>query len=642
MRAFLLGSVLLLAAGSVACDNQNLDFVVGPGGPQTIQASAISLSTTAPTLNIGQSVQLTAVVLDASGNPITNPSVKWTSSNTSVATVSATGLVAAVALGTATVTATSGNVSKDATVAVSSTPAPPPPAPTGGSVTLPALLNTDMPAAPSNGGTIISVPANGDLQAAINAAKPGDVIELARGATYSGHFVLPNKGASSSWIVIRPATGAALPPEGQRMTPALAASLALPKVVSSNYESAFRTLPGAHHYRLVGLEVSLASAPAYNYGLILLGGGNCSDERQCTLADIPHDLVLDRMYVHGAEATSLKRCVALNSAATAIIDSYLSECHAEGQDAQAIGGWNGPGPFKIVNNYLEGSAENILYGGADPSVPNLIPSDIEIRRNHVAKPTSWHGGRWLIKNLLELKNAQRVLIEGNVFENNWENGQAGAGIVMWSVNQGGGASWDVMQDITFRKNVIRNVGAGFQITATSDQPSVPTRRMSITDNLVYGINQPGFEGTGRGFQIGGGLASLSDLTIANNTVIGSTTTAITLTGTPTMRLTVTDNVMSGGAYGLIGDGTGAGTASLSAFAPDAAFLRNVIVIPPDYVSQFPIGNSYPSSLAAIGFVDTSSSDYHLAPLSPFKATTGRDPGADIDAVHASISGVVLP
>ena len=40
----------------------------------------------------------------------------------------------------------------------------------------------------------ISVPAGGDLQAALDAAKPGDVITLEPGATYVGNFVLTNKG----------------------------------------------------------------------------------------------------------------------------------------------------------------------------------------------------------------------------------------------------------------------------------------------------------------------------------------------------------------------------------------------------------------------------------------------------------------
>ena len=58
-----------------------------------------------------------------------------------------------------------------------------------------------------------------------------------------------------------------------------------------------------------------------------------------------------------------------------------------------------------------------MFGGSDPVISGVIPSDIEFRRNHFFKPTSWKG-KWMIKNLIEIKSAQRVLIEGNIFENN--------------------------------------------------------------------------------------------------------------------------------------------------------------------------------------------------------------------------------
>src|SRR5262245_64769539 len=70
----------------------------------------------------------------------------------------------------------------------------------------------------------ISVAAGGDLQAAINAAKPGDVIALAPGATFTGNFVLPNKGTSTLPIIIRSAApDSALPPAGVRITPSYTA-----------------------------------------------------------------------------------------------------------------------------------------------------------------------------------------------------------------------------------------------------------------------------------------------------------------------------------------------------------------------------------------------------------------------------------
>ena len=103
-----------------------------------------------------------------------------------------------------------------------------------------------------------------------------------------------------------------------------------------------------------------------------------------------------------------------------------------GADSQAIAGWNGAGPFSIVNNYLEAAGENVMFGGADPTIQDLVP------RTSRSGATTWRSrsrGRpaspatkaqtWSVKNLLELKNARRVLIDGNLFEGNWRDAQNG-------------------------------------------------------------------------------------------------------------------------------------------------------------------------------------------------------------------------
>ena len=79
----------------------------------------------------------------------------------------------------------------------------------------------------------------------------------------------------------------------------------------------------------------------------------------------------------------------VNSAATIIRHSRLTDCHDRGYDTQAIGGWNGPGPFTIENNYLEAAGENFMLGGADPSIPNLVSENIVIRHNYMSRPMSW-------------------------------------------------------------------------------------------------------------------------------------------------------------------------------------------------------------------------------------------------------------
>ena len=81
---------------------------------------------------------------------------------------------------------------------------------------------------------------------------------------------------------------------------------------------------------------------------------------------------------------SARSAASRSTAATpTVINSYVSECKAIGQDSQAIGGFNGPGNYLIENNYLEGATENFLLGGSDPTIPNLVTTDITFRHNHL-------------------------------------------------------------------------------------------------------------------------------------------------------------------------------------------------------------------------------------------------------------------
>jgi hypothetical protein len=229
----------------------------------------------------------------------------------------------------------------------------------------------------------IAVPAGGSLQTAINAAQPGDVITLAPGATYIGNFVLPDKGPIDTDIVIRSAASdSVLPRAGIRMTPAYSAWL--PKIKSPNTMPAVKTAAAAHNWKLMFLEFQ---ANQSGYGEIIALGAGDSSQNQLSL--VPHDLVIDRVYVHGDAALGQKRGVSLNSGDTAIINSYISGCKAVGQDSQAIQGHNGPGNYLIENNYLEGAGENFMLGGADPAIPGLVTSNVLFRRNHLSKPMAW-------------------------------------------------------------------------------------------------------------------------------------------------------------------------------------------------------------------------------------------------------------
>src|SRR6266513_2842283 len=84
--------------------------------------AAVTVSPAAPTVQVGQTAQLTATPRDASGNPLTGRVITWQSSNGAVASVNGSGLVTAVAKGAATITATSEGQSGTAVVTVSNVP----------------------------------------------------------------------------------------------------------------------------------------------------------------------------------------------------------------------------------------------------------------------------------------------------------------------------------------------------------------------------------------------------------------------------------------------------------------------------------------------------------------------------------------
>lgn len=87
----------------------------------TVAQTVSALTATPPTttLLIGGTQQITVAATDSRGVAIASPSVGYTSSAETVATVSTSGLITAVALGTATITATSGTVSATVAVTVS-------------------------------------------------------------------------------------------------------------------------------------------------------------------------------------------------------------------------------------------------------------------------------------------------------------------------------------------------------------------------------------------------------------------------------------------------------------------------------------------------------------------------------------------
>ena len=373
------------------------------------------------------------------------------------------------------------------------------------------------------------------FKSALTSANPGDIIVLDAGVTYQGNFTLPKKNNPNHlWIYIVGSALSNLPTQGTRVNPATD-SANMPKIVTTNSTAALTLSSGADFYRLVGLEVYSASnygcnrtakppQNCYSYQLL-----NATWSTGQTLAD---SITVDRSYFHGSPTEDITRAIAGNISNLAVVDSYISDIHAYDVDSQAIGLWYSPGPIKIVNNYLEATGENVMFGGAGGVSNPYVASDIEIRDNYFYKDPVWEAvgvtippnNPWIVKNHLEFKSARRVIVDSNMFENVWVSGQVGYSVLL-TVRTSESGNIAVVDDITISNNIFKNVVAGFQTGAhDSECPTTPgctnsgeVRRIDIYNNLI-GLHNPALPGYYTGFGII--LSNLqSDMIFQHNTVV---------------------------------------------------------------------------------------------------------------------------
>ncbi len=481
-----------------------------------------------------------------------------------------------------------------------------------------AKLSANIIATPQT--VIIAAPS--DLQGAIDRASAGDTIVLQAGVVYP-QIILRNKpGTSNDEIKIVSSRLSELT-EGKLVTPADAAKM--PVIVSTGQgEPAIKTELSAHGFALLGIEVRPADANAAIYDLIRFGSG---DTDQNTIDKQAHHLRIDRCYIHGNSTQDLKRGVALNSSDSDITNSWFENFHVKGQDSQAIAGWNTTGNLRIINNHLEAGSYPFILGGAFAYIPNLVPTNIQFLRNYAGRPTTYRNQNWVVKNLFELKNARNVLIDGNVFENNWADGQSGSGILFTIRGENGTMPWATVEDVTFSNNIVRNSEGGINILGLDDQGASQTgKRIKIVNNLFSNIN-------GQFVKIAQG----QDFSFIHNTVF-QTGNLVQWFGGQTTGFIFSNNIGRHNDYGFIGDSRGVGLDSINFYAPGAVITGNVIT--GGQARLLPPNNYFPATDAAVGF----NADNSLSASSAYllKGTDAKNPGADFDALRAAQNATVVP
>jgi len=273
-----------------------------------------------------------------------------------------------------------------------------------------------------------------------------------------------------------------------------------------------------------------------------------------------------------------------------------------------------------------------MFGGSDPAIPNLVPADITVAGNYVTKQVSWRTEKWGAKNLIELKNARRVTITGNTFENNWEGGQPGFAIVFTvRNNQDGHCTWCQVDHVTFERNIVRHTAAGVKILGwDNNHPSQQTQAIVIRQNLFYDLDSGAWGGNGYFVAMTDGAR---DITVDHNTVIqGKASGIVQIDGPPVLGFVYTNNLSKYGSYGIAGTGHGSGNSAIAAFLPGSDITRNVIAGGP--AATYPAGNSFPTAPQfEAQFVAFGAADYRLIASSPWRSA-GTD-GLDLGAPMAS-------
>jgi hypothetical protein len=386
----------------------------------------------------------------------------------------------------------------------------------------------------------------------------------------------------------------------------------------------------------------------------------------------------------------------------------------------------------------------VLFGGADPAVANLVPSDIVLRRNHLYKPLEWRnailaapaspratagsggaltsgthyfrvvalmatgtrvansapsaevkatvsssgsvtvswskvngadkyrvyrgtsaggqtkyiettalslsykgsgeasgtppssGTKWVVKNTLELKNAQRVTVDGNVLENSWSAGQYGYAIVLTPRNSGK-APWTRVQDVTFTNNIVRHVAGVLNLAGFDDSdPTLRTERITFRNNLFADVNHTVYGTSAKALLVGGGAANL---VFDANTIIHTNSSVLYAYGAAMPGLVYTNNISQHHRYGIMGDSATTGIPTITKYFPGATVRCNVLA--GGSASLYPTPNGFPSVAQwTASFVNAALGDFRLISGSPVASAgcSGTIPGVNIAKLNAALGG----
>jgi len=460
-------------------------------------------------------------------------------------------------------------------------------------------------------GATIYVKSGGNFQTALDRAKSGDTILLQAGATFSGPFYLPNK-TGSEFITIRSSVpDSQLPPGDTRIDPKKYASV-FPKLISPVAEPVITAKESAHHYRFIAVEFGGTKDGVGN--IVKLG---TTEEK--SIAELPHHIEFDRIYMHGTSPLGQRRGIAANGRFIKVINSYISDIKRKGDESQSIAAWATDGPIEIINNYLEAAAENVLFGGGGSTL-RLVPTDCLVKDNFINKPIKWREEGWQVKNLFEIKFGKRIRVTNNLMTGNWGMAQDGTAI-LFSTREDIGKE-TIIDEIYFENNIVRGSGNGISVFGAEGSGG---HRLYIRNNIFDDINGQKWGSSGFFMK----STAWDGLVIENNTII-QTGNIANAYDDPSRSFVFRNNIVFENEYGFKGDNVGSGNPTIAKFFTSADVNYNAIIGGDS--SLYRGTNFFPTSIDELRFVNYSGMDFRLKPESKYRGRGfgGKNIGADLD------------
>ena len=279
----------------------------------------------------------------------------------------------------------------------------------------------------------------------------------------------------------------------------------------------------------------------------------------------------------GSPTLGQHRGIAANGADISIVRTRIEDCFLIGRDAQAICGWNGTENLLVEDCYLEGGAQSVMFGGADPENIFRVPTNIKIINSVLTKKIEWYSLSIVpqMKCALELKNCKNFYCFNCTLEYaGTAQGQGAFLIVLTPRNQSGKASYSTVQNVLIELCVCRYGGGCINFLGSdTNWPSGPLRNVSIMDTEFSEINHRNtWGGSGRIFQF---MKAPQNTVIEDTTIKGVNGQQLNANayfiGEAPLNLVIKNIKWPQTKYGLKIDNGGSGLDSLRKYCPSLVY-----------------------------------------------------------------------